>query len=1098
MLAASAILGLLPQPVPAANETTAPPPIRLRLEWGGETARAWSGLLEISRGRLERPVSLGVAADDPGTIRTDDGAVWIERRTPRLHDGCDVDVSAPPDAVLSVALQTPGHPEAGARLDVKLSELLDGDKTVPLDSRRGRLVVRRAPGDAIRLAIDRPHLVFSSGETFAAVAWLSLPDPKRMNRDDAGLRWELAVARGGETLATGTIPLEIPRADGDPGATFAVPLSVPLPRDEGVYDIRLTAPGGPGAPAARGVQVIVLNTSGPQPPVAPRDEQVVDAFAPFDDDDGRRVQQRHSLRLASESSDRSPQWLPVHEPAPAGGPGVRPAEADDPRGWRSYRLRIARPGAPHRLTVSFPHGAAQDVGISLLEPNAAGRLMPIGLDSALSIPAPADSPPAESTAGAEPQSSPKHEILFWPRIADPIVLLYSLSGNEPVRAERIEVRTASLNRRLADRTDAPAAKRRLVGAYMHKPLLPENFGATEVLDRASGRSLDDWVTFHDAAERLAACLHDAGHNSLLLGVLADGGTIHPSRLLQPTHRYDTGTQFSNGQDPLRKDVLELLFRVFEREGLALIPELQFSTPLPALEQALAAGGAGAAGIELIGRDGRTWREARATDRGLAPYYNPLDPAVQQAVFDVVDEILERYRGRAAFRGLAIESSSAGWMQFPGLDWGYDDRTIARFENDTSIRVPSGEGAARFPVRHAFLTHTARPEWTRWRCARLAEFHRRIAQRVAQAIPDGQYFLAGNRVLQGGNPDDDLAEALVTGAKLHELLACKGLDFSLYRDVERLTVLRPVVRTGSCAADRRALDRSINDSPEYDAAFAGCVTGSLFHHLPHERRLAEFDEVSPWQPAFTWFAAHETPIGADNRRRFAHALAAYDARAFFDGGWMVPLGQQGPLRETLAALRRLPAVSFHELAGTQSQPAVVRFARQSQQTYFYVANDSPWRIEVSVELTTREGAAFRSLKDDSRLPVAADGTATGTAVVTVQAWDLEAFVADDPAARVDDIGVAVSPPGLATLQQRLQEFDARLAAAHRRSPPLRGVQRFGPNDLRQLTKTFSAAMLAWEERRYSDCHRLLESYWGRFLFFHPPQDPPAPTSTAAQP
>ncbi len=51
-------------------------------------------------------------------------------------------------------------------------------------------------------------------------------------------------------------------------------------------------------------------------------------------------------------------------------------------------------------------------------------------------------------------------------------------------------------------------------------------------------------------------------------VLADGSTIYPSRLLEPTPRYDTGVYFASGQDPYRKDVLELLFRLFDREGLS--------------------------------------------------------------------------------------------------------------------------------------------------------------------------------------------------------------------------------------------------------------------------------------------------------------------------------------------------------------------------------------------------------------------------------------------------------------------------------------------------------------------------------------------------
>jgi hypothetical protein len=44
---------------------------------------------------------------------------------------------------------------------------------------------------------------------------------------------------------------------------------------------------------------------------------------------------------------------------------------------------------------------------------------------------------------------------------------------------------------------------------------------------------------------------------------ADGSTIYPSEVLEPTPRYDTGVFFATGQDPRRKDALEVLFRLFD-------------------------------------------------------------------------------------------------------------------------------------------------------------------------------------------------------------------------------------------------------------------------------------------------------------------------------------------------------------------------------------------------------------------------------------------------------------------------------------------------------------------------------------------------------
>ncbi len=128
---------------------------------------------------------------------------------------------------------------------------------------------------------------------------------------------------------------------------------------------------------------------------------------------------------------------------------------------------------------------------------------------------------------------------------------------------------------------------RLWAGYMDRPLVPENLGAPEALDPQSHRSLDDWNTFHECGTRLVKYLKHVGYNGLMLSVLADGSTIYPSRVLEPTPRYDTGVFFGSGQDPRRKDALEMFFRLFDREQLTLIPALQFASPLPETRSAQA-------------------------------------------------------------------------------------------------------------------------------------------------------------------------------------------------------------------------------------------------------------------------------------------------------------------------------------------------------------------------------------------------------------------------------------------------------------------------------------------------------------------------------
>ena len=106
--------------------------------------------------------------------------------------------------------------------------------------------------------------------------------------------------------------------------------------------------------------------------------------------------------------------------------------------------------------------------------------------------------------------------------------------------------------------------------------------ASESLDPISKRGLDDWVTFYDASQRLIQTLQYSGFNALVFTVACEGSAIYPSRFLEPTPKYDSGVFFESGQDAVRKDILELLFRLCDRSGLVLIPGVQFAGPIPSL------------------------------------------------------------------------------------------------------------------------------------------------------------------------------------------------------------------------------------------------------------------------------------------------------------------------------------------------------------------------------------------------------------------------------------------------------------------------------------------------------------------------------------
>jgi hypothetical protein len=233
--------------------------------------------------------------------------------------------------------------------------------------------------------------------------------------------------------------------------------------------------------------------------------------------------------------------------------------------WSAVQLRIKHPQRPHRLVLHIAPSGGPFLGASLLEPDARGGLSPHTIDTALA-------------AGREEsnESSTSHipdlrdEIVFWPRSCDPVLLLHDVAFERRTQVTSIDVFELAAPPRPA--AASPREDERLMGPYISQLLLPENFGGPKIFDPIAGECLDDWESFHAAALHVADYLAYQGYNSLLIGALSEGRAIYPSAHIEPTRRYDTGALSAVGPVPIPKDFLEVLYRVFDREGLALIPE----------------------------------------------------------------------------------------------------------------------------------------------------------------------------------------------------------------------------------------------------------------------------------------------------------------------------------------------------------------------------------------------------------------------------------------------------------------------------------------------------------------------------------------------
>lgn len=1011
--------------VAASSALAADTTMRLRIAWGGGAERIWHGAIRLSEGTFSELQALGIEANEPGSIWLSSEGIAIREPSLRAYDGIDVLVTADLEARLTVTLAEESS-NVSKTVEVPLRDLVRQSHTSALDAAENRLLVTRSPGDRLRVTCHRDNLVFAPGEMFKFEIAAHLLDgasaghryAATITASPGGQRvWSQEYQAGQESTAT-TVTIRVPDFEGVFDLTLAaVPTRL---RDRLVPKKSL---------AERKLQFVVVAEESPEDPSAGPLSRVVEInpMSPHWWERLGSIPLVPGLRKGPLGNGQSAAW--EH---PTLGPLIQlgPDGAEPNIAWEAYPLPIARPGFAHVLEIEYPSDVPQALGVSLIEPNAAGAVMPIGLDSGVYV---------SDEEAANPPQMAKHRVVFWPRTKTPLLLLTNRRQGSRAAYGKISVWSAAQSQfptlplarteeagSLGPAFAASQPGGRLWAGYLDRPLFSENFSAPESLDSSSRRSLDDWNTMYLGGAHLVRYLKYSGYGGLMMSVYADGSTIYPSALVDPTPRYDTGVFFGSAQDPLRKDTLELLFRMFDREGLTLIPALHFGSPLPELE-ALKHSGAEAVGLEWIGSDGKPWFARNAAKQGLAPYYNLLDPRVQTAMLNVAREVATRYAVHPSFGGLALQLSADGFAQLPGDDWGFDDQTIARFESETNSRVP-GSGTGRFATRAKHLLGPARAAWLQWRARQVEAFHQRLREEIAQARPEAKLFLAGSTMLEGRKTQIQLRPTLPKRAKLDDALVELGINAQAYQGDSSIVFLRPQrVRPTTGPVSAQAADLEINLAPEMDKLFEGAdIPGSLFYHEPQRARLTSFDLKSPYGAAntYTWLVTQMSPSSDRNRRRFAHALATLDAHVMFDGGWLLPLGQEESLRPLVSVYRQLPSKPFETVAGP-TQPVTIRKLSHDGKTYVYLVNDSPWPINATMIIDGPPAMTSEPLGEGNGVGELMPGMGGTTWNVALGPYDLAAARFSSPTIQVRNPQVFVGEQVRRQLHDRIQDLGARV-------------------------------------------------------------------------
>jgi hypothetical protein len=489
--------------------------------------------------------------------------------------------------------------------------------------------------------------------------------------------------------------------------------------------------------------------------------------------------------------------------------------------------------------------------------------------------------------------------------------------------------------------------------------------------------------------------------------------------------------------------IDLLLEMMGKRGKQLLANINIWT-IPA--QAASQEGFDArvrAGFYRLDRNGKA-PAAAWDDPGLGD--NPSHPAVRAAFLKLVGEMLRRYGGHEAFRGLDLWCDGHSPYLYGSLDLGYDDLTVVAFEKETGLRVPATAPADRY----RYLTHDRRAAWLAWRARKNTELLAQVDALVRKTRPDlrlclsvlGWYDNSPESLDAEQCEDFDFTKFAYENLGL-DLAALKRLPSVVLVPMEDGTYYRWLKHW---YGGRENITGELNhDVAKFGVFRNGARSGQSIY-----LRYFESFMDSLKQPVYKAYFQNSDPKAAGRYflQDFAVALASQDASQILIGAQ--PLGTAGrdaEAREFAAAYRALPAGDFRDVPG-MGDPVTARYLNTPAGTYLY-AVDLLWSPvtatldlldgPMTIDLQPFQLRSFHLRSHDAR-------PTGGHITVPVATRDWFAARVADFAQQVSDLGRTGAD--IAAYQQRLAAIrkclsGGRYAEAHRLlvSKLVRGLPEF---------------------------------------------------------
>lgn len=345
--------------------------------------------------------------------------------------------------------------------------------------------------------------------------------------------------------------------------------------------------------------------------------------------------------------------------------------------------------------------------------------------------------------------------------------------------------------------------------------------------------------------------------------------------------------------------------------------------------------------------------------GTPPVFNTLHPDVQKMTLEQLDDILAVAAKHPSFKGIILHLPRHAIHSLGDITAGYNDYLIDAFEKETGIKIGIDHKAPdRGRLAYEWLMTNAREEWIDWRCRKIADWYKTLADHLRKARPDLKLGINCMRPIIYETSEYDAHQEMrdFWGLVNREM----GIDAKYFADVPNIfidqTLFPADYRWTENRKDEesRARLRKTEETAGQYASLKPSKNAWIHHHDRYWESAIGTDEKvklqADWLREHGWRVSTLNPTGFYAMKHYILPLKYQDILGFTKGGFLIgTYGMEEELVKFAAAYRPLPAVAFEDLKSCSTEDVKVRTYSNGKYTWFYAVNASEKPQQVTIPM-----------------------------------------------------------------------------------------------------------------------------------------------------